>query len=309
MPESFKINHIFSIAKTTVKDWLDDEPFYLSAGVAYYSLLALPGLLVLIIRLVGTFYKKAKVKTEITDQVSQILGSDVAQQVEIIIKQASEAPDSWVATIISIATLVFGATGVFFALQKSLNKVWDVKISPKSGIMHTVKSRAIGLGLIVVVGFLLLVFLLISTILTVISNWIEANLPDYLFYSIYLINFILSTGIFTLLFAIIYKVLPDVIIGWKSLWVGSVVTALLFNLGKYLIGIYFGNADPGSSYGIAGSIVVLLLWVSYSCLLIFFGAEFTQVYARRYGQPIKPAKHAVKIKLVEYEEEKGENAE
>jgi membrane protein len=308
MPEKFKFNHLFSIVKITIKDWLADEPFYLSAGVAYYSMLAMPGLLVLIIRLVGTFYKEDEVQTEITNQVSQVLGQDAATQIDTIIRQASEAPDSVLATVISIGTLVFGATGVFFALQKSLNKVWDVKISPKTGILHTVKSRAIGLGLIVVVGFLLLVFLLISTLLSVVSNWMEANLPDYLFYLIYVVNFILSTSIFTLLFAIIYKVLPDVIIGWKSLWVGSIVTALLFNLGKYLMSLYFGNTDPGSSYGIAGSIVVLLLWVSYSCLLIFFGAEFTQVYARRYGQPIKPAKHAVRIKLVEYEEEKGEKA-
>ena len=301
----FQFKDLFVLLKETFKEWNEDEPFYLSAGVAYYALLALPGLLVLVINIAGSIWEKEEVKSEISVRIEEVMGANSANQVETIMTRAMGETDSTLATLFSIGTLVFGATGVFFMLQRSLNKVWDVKVKPKSGILHMVKSRAVGLGLILVIGFLLLISLLLTTALSVLSEWIRANLPEFLFYSFYAINFVVSVGVITLLFAVIYKFLPDVIIGWKTLWIGSLFTALLFVLGKELLGLYFGNANPGSAYGVAGSMVVIMLWVSYSCLLIFFGAEFTQVYARRYGQRIKPAKHAYRLRKELFKEEEG----
>lgn len=297
MPAKFRIKDIFPLLKDTFKAWNDDDPFYLSAVVAYYTLFALPGLLVLIINFAGSIWKEEEVQEEVTRQISEVLGPDSAAQIETIMSRALTDSGSTVSFLFSMGTLIFGATGVFFMLQKSLNKVWDVKVNPKSGILRMLKSRLIGLGLIVVIGFFLLVSLLLTTALNVLSEWIQSNLPEFLFYGFYVINFIVSVGIITLLFAIIYKVLPDVIIGWRSLWVGSFVTALLFVTGKSLLGLYFSNSDPASAYGVAGSIVIILLWVSYSSLLVFFGAEFTQVYAKRYGQPIVPARNAYHIRV------------
>jgi len=297
MAEKFKFKDIFSLLKETFKEWINDDPFYLSAVVAYYTLIALPGLLMIVVKLVGTFWQEAAAKQEIMLQVKEVLGADTATQFETIIERTMSGTDTVMATVLSLATLIFGATGVFFMLQKSLNRVWDVRVNPDSGILRMIKSRAIGLGLIVVLGFFLLVFLLISTAISVLGDWIINNLPEFLFYSVYLIDISLSLIILTFLFATIYKVLPDVEIGWESLWVGSGVTSALFVAGKYALSIYFGNSDPASAYGVAGSMVIILLWVSYSCLLIFFGAEFTQVYARRYAQPIRPARHAHRVKI------------
>ena len=244
MADQFHFKDIFSLLKAAFKEWQNDDPFYLSAVVAYYTLFALPGLLVLLINIVGPVWAENEVKGEISSQISEVLGQETAQQVEVIMNNALSGSDSTMATLFSIATLIFGATGVFFMLQKSLNKVWDVKVNPESGILRMLKSRAIGLGMIVVIGFLLLVFLLVSAFLSILTDWIRENLPDFMFYGIYVINFLISLLIITLLFAVIYKVLPDVEIGWKSLWVGSLVTAFLFVVGKFLMGLYFGNANP-----------------------------------------------------------------
>lgn len=305
MKNKFKIKDIPSLFKETFKEWNDDDPFYLSAVVAYYTIFALPGLLFLVIYIAGMVWQEGEVRTEVVSQIESALGGESAKQVEVIIDQAIGQPASIISMLVSIGSLLFGATGVFFMLQKSLNQVWNVAEDPKRGILIMLKARAIGFGLIVVIGFLLLVSLLLTTALNVLGNWIMANLPSYLYYLFYVIDFTVSLGIITLVFAMIYKFLPDVIIGWRTLWVGSVVTALLFVIGKFALGLYFSLADPASAYGVAGSLVIMLLWVSYSCLLIFFGAEFTLVFARRYGQKIRPAKHAfrVKIELVKDQED------
>jgi membrane protein len=297
MERKFHIKDVPSLFKETFKAWNDDDPFYLSAVVAYYTVFALPGLLFLVVYSAGIVWKEGEVRDEIVTQIESALGQETAVQMELIIDRAIGVPSSPFMMIISIGALVFGATGVFFMLQKSLNKVWNVAEDPRRGIMSMIKARAIGLGLIVAIGFLLLVSLLLTTAINVMADWIMEYLPEYLYYVFYVINFLISLGIISLLFAIIYKFLPDVIIGWRTLWIGSVVTALLFVLGKYALGLYFSFTDPADAYGVTGSLVILLLWVSYSCLLIFFGAEFTQIYARRYGKTIRPAKHAFRVKI------------
>jgi membrane protein len=296
MERKFHIKDVPSLFKETIKSWNDDDPFYMSAVVAYYTVFALPGLLFLVIYIAGLVWKEGDVRDEVITQIESALGQDSAAQMEMIIDRAIGVPTSPFMMIVSIGALIFGATGVFFMLQKSLNMVWNVVEDPKRGILIMLKARAIGLGLIVVIGFLLLVSLLLTTAINVMSEWILEFLPHYLYYVFLIINFLISLGIITLLFAIIYKVLPDVVIGWRTLWIGSIVTASLFVIGKYALGLYFSLADPADAYGVTGSLVILLLWVSYSCLLIFFGAEFTQVYARKYGRKVVPKKHALRVK-------------
>jgi membrane protein len=225
-----------------------------------------------------------------------LIGKDAAKQIQMMLAQSYKKTNESFALIVGIATLMFGATGVFVALQKSLNRVWEVKADPKkSGIKSLLKTRTRSFGVILAIGFLMLISLTLTAGLTALSKWIVSILPHFVIYVFYAIDLILTYSIITVLFALLYKFLPDVIIEWKSVWVGASMTAFLFVLGKYALTIYFGMAKPASTYGAAGSIILVLLWVSYSCLIMFFGAEFTQVYARRYGYSIEPNANAIRI--------------
>ena len=289
--------------KGTYTAWNNDDPWRLSAVVAYYALLSLPALLVIVVNVAGSIYGQEAVTGELTDQVSAAIGKDAAKSVEEMILEASKSDQSIVSTIIGIGTLLFGATGVFFHLQKSLNQVWNVRQDPKSPFKRMVFDRVRGFGFVLVIGFLLLLSLALTSILSVLSDWFRTQLPDFLVPIFFILNFLISFGVITVLFALIFKFLPDVDIQWRTVWIGAIVTSLLFSLGEFLLGIYFGHSNPGSTYGAAGSLILILLWVSYSCLILFFGAEFTQVFAKFYGHPIQPSSHAVGVKIVERIEE------
>ena len=296
MKDKFNIRDIPSLFKETYKEWMDDEPFDLSAIVAYYSIFSLPALLIIIITIAGSAFGQEAVQNQLKSQISSMIGSDTASQVQTMISESYRQGNAGIALAIGIATLLFGATGVFVALQKSLNRVWEVKADPrKSGIRTLLKTRATSFGIILALGFLLLISLVLTAGLTAVSDWVAARLPDFFLYIFYVINFVVTFGLITLLFALLYRFLPDVNIEWKSVWVGAAITALLFVIGKFALAFYFGEAEPGSTYGVAGSIILILLWVSYSCLILFFGAEFTQVYAKRYGQSIEPNENAIRI--------------
>lgn len=296
MGNSFKIKDVPALLKESYKEWIDDEPFDLSAIVAYYSIFSLPALLIIIVTVAGIAFGRDAVQNQITDQIGGMIGPDTAKDIQGMIANSYQQGNNAIALVIGVATLLFGATGVFIALQKSLNRVWEVKADPKkSGIKTLIKARAISFGVILAIGFLLLISLALTTGLTALSTWIESHLPNPVLYLFYVLNFLVTLGIITLLFAMLYRFLPDVNIEWKSVWVGAAITALLFVLGKYALAFYFGKAEPGSTYGAAGSIILILLWVSYSCLILFFGAEFTQVYAKRYGHSIEPNDNAIRI--------------
>ncbi|MEX0965899.1 MAG: YihY/virulence factor BrkB family protein [Bacteroidia bacterium] len=290
----FHISHLWSLLKETYIEWNEDEPFRLSAVVAYYAILSLPALLVIIIAVAGTIFGPDAIKGEIAGQVSDIVGSEAAKQTETMIAEASMSERTVTATIIGIGTLIFGATGVFFHLQKSLNEIWGVKSQPKRAFLGLLRDRAFSFGMVMVIAFLLLISLIVSAALSALSNWIVSQLPGWTIYFFRFIDLIISLGIITILFALIFKVLPDVKIKWRDVWTGAVVTSVLFVAGKFALGLYFSEADPGSAYGAAGSVIVILIWISYACLILFFGAEFTQVYARRYGDRIEPADYAVR---------------
>ena len=299
----FSLKDIFRLLKGTYTAWNNDDPWRLSAVVAYYALLSLPALLVIVVNVAGSIYGQEAVTGELTDQVSAAIGKEAAESVEEMILEASKSEQSILSTIIGIGTLLFGATGVFFHLQKSLNQVWNVRQDPKSPFKRMVFDRVRGFGFVLVIGFLLLLSLALTSILSVLSDWFRAQLPDFLIPIFFILNFLISFGVITVLFALIFKFLPDVDIQWRTVWIGAIVTSLLFSLGEFLLGIYFGHSNPGSTYGAAGSLILILLWVSYSCLILFFGAEFTQVFAKFYGHPIQPSSHAVSVKIVERIEE------
>ena len=287
-----RAKNIFSMLKATYTEWNEDEPFRQSAVIAYYSIFSLPALLIIIINAVGIIYGEEAVQGEISAQIGSLVGAEAAQQVEDIIASTSQQSNNFFAIVIGIGTLLFGATGVFYQLQQSLNKVWEVELKPNSGYTKLAIDRATSLGVILAIGFLLLVFLVVTTALSALGGWIERQLPDFMLYVFQAVNFLVPFGVITLLFALIYKVLPDVTISWRAVWVGAVVTALLFSIGKSAIGFYFGQSNPASAFGAAGSIILILLWVNYSALIFLFGAEFTQVYARRYGERIEPNSYA-----------------
>ena len=301
--------NIFSMLKATYFEWNEDEPFRQSAVIAYYSIFSLPALLIIIINVVGIIYGREAVQGQISAQIGGMIGAEAAQQVESMIASTSQQGNNIFAIIIGIGTLLFGATGVFYQLQLSLNKVWEVELKPNVGYAKLAIDRATSLGVIMAIGFLLVVSLILTAGLTALGGWIERQLPDFMLYVFQAINFLVSFGVITLLFALIYKVLPDVTISWRAVWVGAAVTALLFTIGKSLIGFYFGESNPASAFGAAGSIILILLWVNYSALSFLFGAEFTQIYARRYGERIEPTSYARRTAAFRIKEQEHQSKE
>ncbi|MEO8932757.1 MAG: YihY/virulence factor BrkB family protein [Xanthomarina sp.] len=284
----FKIKDLPSLLVQTYKAWDASDPFRLSAVVAYYAVLSMPGLLVIIINLVGSVWGVDIVQGKLTGEISKALGSDAAESIHTMMMETQNAEKSTIATILGIVTLIFGATGVFYHLQLSLNQIWQVTSGNSMSFVKMLWSRARSFAFILAMGFLLLISFLITTVISVLNGYIQSLLPELIVYIAFILDFLVSIGIITVLFAMIFKFLPDAKIRWKTVWIGALITSVLFVLGKFLLGLYFGKANPGSTYGAAGSIVLILLWVSYSCLILFFGAEFTGVYAKRYGLGIQP---------------------
>lgn len=300
----FKFRDLPSLLKETFKAWNEDDPFRLSAVVAYYAILSLPALLIIIINTVGAVWGQDIVQGKLTAEISSALGQDAAESIKSIIANTQGGNKSTISTIIGIGTLIFGATGIFYQLQISLNQIWNIKVKPKSNILKLIIDRARSFGFVLVIGFLLLVSFVLTTAISVLNEYLSRLWADGIVYLAYVVDILLSVGIISVLFALMFKYLPDAKIRWKTVWIGAIITSALFVLGKFLLSLYFGESDPGSTYGAAGSIVLILLWVSYSCLILFFGAEFTFVYAKRYGIGIKPNSNAVLVEQREVEVEK-----
>ena len=289
------IKDLWAITKNTFTAWMKADPFRQSAVIAYYAVFSIPALLVIIIACAGFAFGREAVLGEISNQIGSAIGYDAAKQVETMIARVSGEKSSVWATIIGIVTLIVGATGVFAQLQVSLNLIWEVKVEAKKKWLKALKDRLFSFGLILSIGFLLLISLLLTAGLAAFSEWIKGHLPDFMMFIFQLINFLLSFAVITVLFALMFKILPDARIRWRDVWIGAMVTTLLFIAGKFGLGIYFGKAEPDSTYGAAGSVILIMLWVSYSCMIVFLGAEFTKQYAIHFGHEITPAKDAVLI--------------
>jgi membrane protein len=286
------VSDVIPLVKETFSEWSADKASRLAAALAYYTVFSLAPLLIIVIAIASVVFANAQ--QQLLEQVQQLVGAEGAEQVRTMIEQTSQPSASIPATIIGVVTLLLGASGVFGQLQDSLNTIWEVQPKPGRGILAVVKDRFLSFSMVLGIGFLLLVSLVVSTALSALTTVVGEELGIAAAAG-QVANIVISFAVTTLLFAMIYKVLPDVEIDWSDVWIGAAVTALLFTLGRFLIGLYLGRSAVGSAYGAAGSLVVILLWIYYSAQILFLGAEFTQVYARRHGSRIMPAANAIRM--------------
>jgi membrane protein len=271
----------WKLVRETVSDWWADDALRLGAALAYYTVFSLAPVLVIVIGVAGLVFGEDAARTGLLDQLRALMGPDGAAAVETVIEKASrrESTSLW-ATMLAVALTMLGASGAFGQLQRALNEIWEVADSRRRGFGEFLRSRLLSFGMVLLIGFLLLVSLVLAALVATLDELLTQRVT-VLQPLLGLVQFGLSLGIATLLFAAIFKVLPDADVRWSDVWVGAFATALLFEVGKALIGLYIGNAGVGSMYGAAGSLVTLLLWVYYSSQILFLGAEFTQVWARR----------------------------
>lgn len=289
------IKNLGKLFKITLSEWINKDPFRQSAVIAYYAIFSIPGLLFLIITITGYFFEKDVVNQNILAQVSSTMGADTAAQIKEMLINASQSKSTVLGSIIGIIILLVGATGVFVELQKTLNIIWQVKVAPQKGILLILKARLFSFGLILAIAFLLLISLVISTALAAMSDWIKADAAGLVVIIFNILNFIFSLAVISILFALMFKILPDAKIKWKHVWLGSLIAGSLFTIGKTALAFYFGKAEPASVYGTAGSIILILLWVSYSSMILFFGAEFTAAYANMYSGKVPPTEIAKSV--------------
>lgn len=289
---------VFSTIKETFREWSDDDAFSDSASIAYYSILSLPGLLFLIVYFAGLFLGEQAVQGKISEQIGSVIGPDAAGFVQSLIQNSSQNNQSYLALIVGFASVGLSATAVFMQLQKVLNKIWKVepKNSKEAGILTLLLHRLVSFGLILLLGLLLLASIVIASALTLLSGWISSVLPsDFAMIVFYSLSFAVIFLLISTFFAMIYKFLPDAKIEWKSAWIGAFVTTVLFCLGAVGLQIYFKLSNPASAYGVAGSLILILLWAYYSSLIFLLGAEFTKVYVRSHSRGIVPSKYATLV--------------
>lgn len=295
--------YTWKLTKLTFKEFTDDRPLDYAAIIGFYTIFSLPAVLIIMIRIAGSVFGQDAVKGQVVQQISGLVGRDSAEQIQNIIQNASLSPASTVGTIVGVCTMIFTATTVFVAIQDALNAMWEVKAKPEKAWLNLIVSRVLSLAMVVSMGFLLLVSLSVEIILGVINDFLREQLSGGAVYLINAGNLVVSVLISILIFAAIFKVLPDAKIRWKNVWVGATVTAILFVAGKFLLNIYLQHEPLADTYGAAGSVVLLLVWVYYASVVFLLGAEFTQVYSREHDQGVKATDHAVKVEQHEVEKE------
>ena len=298
------IKGLWKILKNSFQGFSDDRILKLSAALAYYTVFSVGPLLIVIVFLCSFFFGREAIEGTIYGQIEGFVGHDAALQLQEIIKNAAIGGKGKIAAIIGIVTLLIGATSMFGEMQDSINMIWGLKAKPKSAWWLLIKNRLLSFGVIASLGFLLLVSLGISALIEALSNRIKNYFPDVAVTVFYLINLVINFGVIAALFAVIFRVLPDARIKWKDVMAGAIATAVLFMIGKFAISFYISKSNVGSTYGTAGSLVVLLVWIYYSSIILYFGAEFTKAYAMKYGDKITPNEYTVIAKSVEVEQGK-----
>ena len=285
---------IWSLLKGTADDFVEDNATRLAAALAYYTLLSLAPLVVLALAIAGLVVDQESTRDQLAAELGSVVGSSGEEAVRAIVENAKTPSTGIVSSALGIVVLLFGASGVFGELQGALNTIWEVAPKPGRGIWGTIKDRLFSFAMVMGVAFLLLVSLILGAALAAVGHFLESSLPGG--EAVWqVLNFLLSFAVVSALFAVMFKVVPDVEVKWKDVWIGAVVTAFLFTVGKFLIGLYLGKSSVASAYGAAGSIVLLVIWVYYSSLILLAGAEFTQVYTKHFGSRVRPSKNAVAL--------------
>ena len=297
--QSFK--NAWAILKETISGFSNDKGLKLSASLSYYTVFSMAPLLLLIISLAGAFFGREASEGRIFSEINGLIGNEAAAQVQQIIKNLELSGKTTTSVVIGAITLVIGATTVFGEIQDSINIIWKVKAKPKKGWLKLIKDRLLSGSVIVGLGFLLIVSLIVNGVLMTLNDYLMSRFPDFTIIAFNIINIVVSFLVITVLFGVIFKVLPDAKIAWKDVRAGAIFTALLFMLGRYIIGLYIETTAAGSPYGAAGSIIVILLWVYYTAAILYIGAEFTRVYADFAGKRIEPADYAVYVEQKERE--------
>jgi membrane protein len=283
---------LWQFLKDVFTEWIEDEPFLLASSLSYYTLFSLAPLLIIAIAVAGFVFGRAAAQNQIVETIGEMIGPESAQAIQGMIENASNKPKTgMISTVLGAVALLFGAGGVVGQLQTSLNKIWGVVPKSGQGVWGFIRQRFISFAMVLAVGFLLLVSLVVTALLTGLSQFME-NLIGGAAFIAHLLDILISFGFVTVLFAMIYKFVPDIQIQWKDVWIGAALTSILFTIGKFLIGLYLGSSGVTSVYGAAGSLIMVLLWVYYSSLIFLLGAEFTQGYASTYGSGVTPATNA-----------------
>ncbi|REA56987.1 ribonuclease BN [Dyadobacter luteus] len=300
------IKFSFSLLTESFNAFMEDKGLKLSAALSYYTIFSLAPMLLVIISVLNFFYANGNIQGELFSQITALVGANAAQQLQEILENAEMSKKSGVAAAIGFGTLLIGATGVFAEIQDSINFIWSIKSKPKKGWLQYLKNRLLSFSIILTLGFLLMVSLGINALVELLSSRLEQLFSEASVVVFYILNMAILLAIITALFTVIFKVLPDGYLRWKECIVGAAFTAVLFLIGKFLISFYIGQADLGATYGASASVVILLTWVYYSSIILYFGAEFTKVYAALDGVAIAPNKHAVLIVRREIDEKTGQ---
>jgi len=299
-----KPKSLWQFLKDTVLKWIEDDPFQLAAALSYYTFFSLAPLLIIVIAVAGFSFGKEAAQNQIVETIQGMVGRESAEAVQEMIQNTSNKPETgMIATLVGIIILMVGAAGVVGQLQIFLNTIWGVQLKPGQGIWGLIRQRFISFAMILGIGFLLLVSLVISAVLSSLTQVLGTSLGGTAIVA-HGLDFLVSFTFVSALFAMIYKFLPDVQVDWRDVWIGAAITSFLFTIGKFLIGLYLGTSGVTSIFGAATSLITILLWVYYSSLIFFLGAEFTHVYARDYGSGVLPSDNAEKISLVHEAREK-----
>lgn len=294
---------IWDFTKTLFEEYIKDDAFRKGAALAYYTVFSIGPIILLVVSLTSIFLGKEAVNDEIFVQLEDLVGAEASAQIQQVVQNTYKSGNSIIATIIGVVTLILSATAVFNEMQVSLNTIWGIKSKPKNGIWGFIFARVLSFGVVASMGFVMLVSLVINSLIAAFNETITQTFSEVTTIIVEITNFSVSILLTALLFAAIYKILPDAKVRWRDVALGSIFTAILFTIGKYAIGYYLGTSAVGSTYGAAGSIVILLLWTYYTSQILFLGAEFTYVWAKRKGHEIRPSPHAVRVKRIEVEEE------
>jgi len=290
-----RLKTLGSLIKESYNAWSEDKAPRLGAALAYYTIFSLAPLLIIVIGIAGLVFGEQAARGQLFAQIKDTVGPAAASAIEDLLKNTQKTGGSWLATVIGFVVLLVGATGLFVQLQDALNTIWKVAPKPGRPILSMLRDRLLSFILVLGATLLLLALLVVSAALTALNEFMPAKALPGSTYLWQVINGLVSFGFGTLLFAMVYKILPDARIAWGAVWIGAAVTAFLFTAGKYLIGLYLGSSSITSPFGAAGSLVVVLLWIYYSTQIFLFGAEFTRIYADRFGSQVQPTENAVRL--------------